>query len=223
MTKGRIGAGFAVLLVIVLAVGLTRDTNKGTEDNGVDQAIVQTVTSVTVEVPKEAGCEALPAPGTSAQCDIIETGLDDAAYVVERDQGSGDTTVRVFRRASPTSWELLLRAEPEATLGYDHIEARSGDMNGDEIAEVVVVYRERVDGGRLALDVIDVTAGEVTTHHEQKGGVVRFDKGVLETWEDLDEKDGVVTSWRHAVIKLDGRSIRVTAEPTDERPPADTF
>jgi hypothetical protein len=213
----------AILAVlVVVAFGYLRATNEGADGgSGIDDALVEDVDDgEAVEVEEGTGCEALPAAGTSSQCDVIDTGGDEAAYVVETSIETEETTVRVLRRTSPTAWQEVLRAGPDRTEGYEHVEARVGDMNGDDVGEVVVLYRETVDGGQVAVDVIDIAKGEVAAHHEQDGGVIRFVDGVLETWEARNDTN---TEWRHVTIKLDGEVIRVEAESTDEPPPNDTF
>jgi hypothetical protein len=220
VSRKRLAIVLAVpTLLVVLLIGLTRATNEGTDSgSGVDDAIVEAVDGETIEVEVGSGCEVLPAAGTRSQCDVLDTGGAEAAYVVETTLETEETTVRVLRRVSDTEWEELLRAGPDATDGYGHVEAQTGDMNGDGVDEVVMLYRETPNGGPLAIDVIDVETGEVAAHHEQDGGVIRFADGVIETWEAQDDDN---TEWRHVTIALDGEVIRVEAETTADGPPSD--
>jgi hypothetical protein len=209
---------FVPTVIIVLAVGLTRGTNKDTEEEG-DPADDRELLSVTgddavaqgflqpagdvIQVEEGTDCKATTGD-TTPTCQAYQVRDTEVGWLVEQ-EGTSPATASFIQRTSPTEWKRVLRSR-EGT--FETINVRLDDLTGDGAIESVFAFHQ---GRNIAIDVVDST-GIVIWHLDAGDGQVAVLDGGLTVWQREGE------GWRKRELKLDGVNAEVVSEALVDGP-----
>jgi hypothetical protein len=207
---------FVPTVVIVLLVGLTRGTNKGTEedDPADDRELVAVAGDAAVEqaVLKKSG-ELIPVPeGADCSATTVDTTPTCQAYVARgvevgwlvEENVAGPLAASFLTRTSPTEWTRTLESEG----AFDSVNVRLDDLTGDGAIEAVYAFHT---GRSIVIDAVDST-GTVILHIDVGDGEVNVASGVVTVWQREGEQ------WRKRELHLDGVNIEITSEELVEGP-----
>jgi hypothetical protein len=187
VTRGRLGLLlFAVVAVVVVALGLTRSTGDGgdSEDSNPPEvselstgAPILEPSSEVIQVEPGTGCMATTNDPTPS-CDQFQADGIDVAWLVEQ-EGENLPVASFLRRESSTSWKRVLTGGGENDdAPFELVNVRTDDLTNDGIPEAIYGFHA---GNDLGVDVVE-SSGTVILHLDLPRGQILVGGGQLITY-----------------------------------------